>query len=270
MEPIHIRYNNIWANNLIRSSLQVAAITAACALLTKFAMKEAQRLTKWNFEPFQGNVPPNLAFGTLFIAYISFGLRATKVHPLKNVHQFLTDILNTETTVFDDTTIEKNMVQYGDKDAILRQLNATRYNFITLNGAAITVEQGKDSTAGDQLFEFLTGEPHNLSEERAVRVLNQLEVQAFAGSVEEIRTFFRQILPSANILPDATCSKTCDLSVSENSFDIKFIGSMRILEDTNLLALFSLTLNFSFPKDAAAQETASYTWKITTVKNLIN
>jgi len=137
MEPLRTRHNHIWENTLIFRSLEVTAITAACALLTKFAMKEAQRLSKWKIEPFKGNVPPNLAFGTLFIAYISFGLRVTKVHPLKNFHQFLTDIYNSDNTVRDDTLIKRNMGQYGDKDKILAQLNSPRYNFITLKRAAI-------------------------------------------------------------------------------------------------------------------------------------
>jgi hypothetical protein len=265
MEPLLTRHNHIWENNLIFRSLEVTAITAACALLTKFAMKEAQRLSKWNIEPFKGNVPPNLAFGTLFIAYISFGLRVTKVHPLKNFHQFLTDILNSNNIVRDNTLIERNMVQYGDKDAILPQLNSPRYNLITLNGAAIT----KDGTAGDQLLQFLTGEPNKLSEERAVRVLNQLEAQVFGDPTIDIQAFFFQILPSATIGQDERGATTYDLGVAADSFNIQVIRPMRIIHGTDTLAYFSLTVNLSIPKEEATPETASYTWTITEVNNLI-
>jgi len=265
MEPLLTRHNHTWKNNLIFRSLEVTAITAVCALLTKFAMKEAQRLSKWKIEPFQGNVPPNLAFGTLFIAYISFGLRVTKVHPLKNFHQFLTDILNSNNTVRDNTLIERNMGEYSEKDAILAQLNSPRYNFITLKGAAIT----KDGTAGDQLFELLTGEPNQLSEERAARVLNQLEAQVFGDPTLDIQIFLYQILPSATIGQDDRGASTYDLSVAADSFDIQVSKPMRIIHGTDTLAYFSLTVNLSIPKEESTPETASYTWTITEVNNLI-
>ncbi len=268
MSPLLTRHSHIWENNLIFRALEVTAITAACALLTKFAMKEAQRLSKWNFEPFQGNVPPNLAFGTLFIAYISFGLRATKVHPLKNLHQFLTDILNSNTTVRDDTLIGRNMGQYKAKDAILAQLNSPRYNLITLSRAEII----KDGTAGNQLLAFLTGEPHNLSEERAARVLNQLEAQAFGDPTIDIQGFFYQILPSATIGQDDRdeATSTYNLTVTADSFDVQVSRPMRIIHGTDTLAYLSLTVNLSIPKEEATPEMASYTWAITEVKNFIN
>jgi hypothetical protein len=231
-------------------------------------MKEAQRLSKWNFEPFKGNVPPNLAFGTLFIAYISFGLRTTKVHPLKNLHQFLTDILNSDNIVRDDTLIERNMEQYSKKDAILAQLNSPRYDLITLNGAEIT----KDGTAGDQLLALLTGGPNNLSEERAARVLNQLEAQAFGDPTIDIQGFFYQVLPSATIGQDerVEATSTYDLTVTADSFDVRVSRPMRIIHGTDTLAYLSLTVNLSIPKEEATRETASYTWAITEVKNFIN
>ena len=271
MSPLLTRHSHIWENNLIFRSLEVTAITAACALLTNFAMKEAQRLSKWNFEPFKGNVPPNLAFGTLFIAYISFGLRTTKVHPLKNLHQFLTDILNSDNIVRDDTLIERNMGQYSEKDAILAQLNSPRYDRITLNGAEIT----KDGTAGDQLLALLTGGPNNLSEERATRILNQLEAQAFGDPTTDIQGFFNQVLP---FLPSATigqderveATSTYDLTVTADSFDVRVSRPMRIIHGTDTLAYLSLTVNLSIPKEEATRETASYTWAITEVKNFIN
>ena len=268
MEPLLTRHSHIWENNLIFRSLEVTAITAACALLTKFAMKEAQSLSKWNFEPFKGNVPPNLAFGTLFIAYISFGLRATETHPLKNFHQFLNDILNSNNIVRDDSLIERNMGQYSEKDAILAQLNSPRYNLITLNSTAIT----KDGTAGDQLLALLTGEPNNLSEERAARVLNQLEAQVFGDPAIDIQGFFYQILPTATIGQDerVEARSMYDLTVTKDSFNVQVSRPMRIIHGTETLAYLSLTVNLSIPKDEATPETASYTWAITEVKNFIN
>ena len=137
MEPLRTRHSLIWENTLIIHSLEVFTITAACAFLTKFAMKEAQRLSKWNFEPFQGNIPPNLAFGTLFIAYISFALRATRESPLKNFHQFLKGILGTSNTVEDNTLVGRNMGQFSEKDQIVAQLNAPRYNMIKMGGGIL-------------------------------------------------------------------------------------------------------------------------------------
>ena len=189
------------------------------------------------------------------------------MHPLKNFHQFLTDIYNSDNTVRDDTLIKRNMGQYGDKDKILAQLNSPRYNFITLKRAAIT----KDGTAGNQLFELLTGEPNKLSEERAVRVLNQLEAQVFGDPTIDIQTFFYQILPSATIGQDDRIADTStyDLSVTEDSFDIQVSKPMRIIHGTDTLAYLSLTVNLSIPKEEATLETASYTWRITEVNNLI-
>ncbi len=268
MSPLLIRHSHIWENNLIFRSLEVTAITAACALLTKFAMKEAQRLSKWNFEPFKGNVPPNLAFGTLFIAYVSFALRTTKVHPLKNLHQFLTDILNSNNIVGDDTLIERNMGQYSKKNAIVAQLNSPRYNLITLNSTAIT----KDGTAGDQLLALLTGDPNNLSEERAARVLNQLEAQVFGDPTIDIQGFLYQVFPFATIGQDerVEAKPKYDLTVTADSFDVQVSRPMRIIHGTDTLAYLSLTVNLSIPKKEATPETASYTWAITEVKNFIN
>ena len=150
------------------------------------------------------------------------------------------------------------MVQYGDKDAILAQLNSPRYNLITLNGAA-----------GDQLLQFLTGEPNKLSEERAARVLNQLEAQVFGDPTIDIQAFFFQIFPSATIGQDDRGASTYDLSVAADSFDIQVSKPMRIIHGTDTLAYFSLTVNLSIPKEEATPGTASYTWTITEVNNLI-
>ncbi|MCB1109753.1 MAG: hypothetical protein KDK64_02140 [Chlamydiia bacterium] len=257
------RYQGIVLNRQLWQVAEVALITTVLSVVTKLTMDQAAKLTNWKIAPLKGDVAPNLAFATLVMAYISFSIRQTSVPTSVNLYQFLTQIREEEFKNEDKALVRRNVGQYGAKGAILAQLNDPRYQRITLNSTPRA-----EGNTGDELFQLLTA-THGLSEERAVRVLNQLEYQMFADPTVDISRALFPVLPTGAVAQKEE-GKSMDLTITETHFQITGKCVLEFKEGETDLCDIEVTVQLSIPKDEAGEESGSYTWKVSDVKDFIN
>ena len=259
MRPVENTHQNIYINQMLWQGVQMTVVATALGAITQLAMQKAQSYSKWNVAPFKGEIPPDLAFATLCVAYTHLGFILTKPDRLKNFHTFLSEIRAKPQTIQDDTMIERNLEHYGAKEAILGQLNAPRYD---------QLKEGANGNAGTLLLAELTEK--GMHEGQAVRLLNQLEHQVFAAPIVDLTQFFDSCVAGVTVDAVDGQSATGRLQIDGDTFKTEITRQLNIRDGSQILGQMRLTVEVNFPKEAGGPETASYRWEVTKVEDFIN
>lgn len=258
------QYQNIALYNNGMQAAQVFLLTALLSTATYYAMKEAQKHTKnWKIQPFQeGHVPANLAWASLAMAYTSFGIAQTK---LPNHYNFIKFIQQIQGQVFENTdpALINNNRQYNKRSQIVGQLNDQRYNNrITLVDTPIAAD------TGSTLIALLIGNAHKLSEEQAVRVMNQLEYQVFGDPSSDVGLLFFKIYQDGALVQDGTKNKELKLSFTDTHCIVEGKRDYIFREGETEIFTLEINVKHEIPKAEDGVETASYSWKINEIRNL--
>lgn len=257
------QYQKVRREAVLWKTLEVSLIVGFFGVVSKLALEKGQSLLKREIAPFKGNPPANLFFGTLQMGCLSFTLKKTQDHPLQDLSMTLRKLSGETFSVNSPLFVTSNAEKYG-KDQILAQLDSPRYHHITFDGKPVG-----EHKVGTALFNTLTEFPHSLDDERAARVLCQLEIQAFADPITDLQQTVDRLGLGLRLV-QASIAAEIDLSVKEGHYCASLKKLMHLNIKDNVLATIEIEVNLGVPLDPQQLETGSYSWKITEIKDFIS
>ena len=182
-QPFLAAYQNSISAVRVKRLTYVSLFTALMTSLTYLGLHKIPKLSKWNFKPFQGSITSNLIFTQFVILYAAIGL-----HKTSNKHRVLSHFLSsikgkTFKKEFSKKISEESQ-DHKDKATMIQVLNDSRYMSIQVKSTEADSEplEPPQQEMGSYLFGLLSDK--GLDEEVVIKILNQLEVSAFAEARE--------------------------------------------------------------------------------------
>ncbi|NRA90607.1 MAG: hypothetical protein HRU43_05725, partial [Simkaniaceae bacterium] len=240
----------------------VSLIVGFFGVISKLALEKGESLLKREIAPFKGNPPANLFFGTLQMGCLSLTLKKKQNHPLQDLFMTLHKLSSDTFSVSSPQLVTSNAERY-QKDKILAQLDCTRYRCITFNKKRV-----EEDNVGTVLFNTLTTGPYSLDDERAAKVLCQLEIQAFADPVIDLSQAVARLGLDLELRPGSR-TVDIDLSIKEGYCCASLNKLMDLNGNNSVLATIEIEVNLGVPLDPQQPEKGSYSWKISEIKDSI-
>jgi len=262
--PLITQYQKVRREAVLWKTLEVSLIVGFFGVISKLALEKGESLLKREIAPFKGNPPANLFFGTLQMGCLSFALKKTQDHPLQDLFMTLHKLSSETFSVSSPLFVTSNAEVY-QKDKILAQLDSPRYRHITFEGKPV-----EEDNVGTALFNTLTKVPYSLDDERAAKVLCQLEIHAFADPVKDLFQTVDRLGLGLVLLPGSSRTVDIDLSIKEGYCCAPLKKLMHLNIKENVLATIEIEVNLGVPLDPQQLETGSYSWKITEIKGFIS
>jgi len=179
----------------------------------------------------------------------------------REYRDFLEAMKKGSRTIIQNDMVEKNAKVSPD---IIDQLNK---NLVRSANFTIDGKKWDNSKKAEEILKLLM-EKHGLSEERARRVMCQLEVQIFADSMEKLGTAFNRLDWNSTIIkPFSTRPEDVKISLNTTGDHFVITGEHNyklqdIEEKEDPLAIFTTTVTLRIPKAEKMPETGKWSWKI--------
>lgn len=173
-------------------------------------------------------------------------------------------------TISKDSMVQENGKRYPSKEAVLKQLDSILGGraYIAIDGIHYNGQQPYWYNASrydaQGILELLM-HTHQLSEEKALHVMRQLEVQIFADPLEALKKAFDR--PDLNLYVEQLPQPPHEVRICLNTVGDAFVitGAKKfqlrdIEQEGALLTTFDTTVTLRIPKDDAQRESGEWSW----------